>query len=442
VSGTRASVVDAVGTHAVSVQDVPCSKPAAEPVEVLTGRSGKVHSSRYKWGVLGIGIGAQAAFSAAFQGIPTSGSILQAAYQLSVSQLGVVLAAVTCGIAITDVFWGILSDRIGERKVLITGLSGTTITLAVVTAFLVPTHSMVPAYWALAAVLFLSGALGGCVNGASGRAVMGWFPPAKRGFAISLRVAAVPAGGAIGAAVLPPLAMGAGFRWVFAFLTLISLAATIAVIVWLDEPPLATTKPGAEQTTLPNPLLRTDIWRVAITAFLLDLPQFTVLTFGSVFLYTVEHLSIGTIAILLVIVQVLGGVSRVWGGRWTDRRGGRNRRTLVKVYSWLIAAGFAGVALYPFAPVWLITALLVISGFLANGWHGVHYAEIATMAGAERSGTALGLENTMVFGGAFLTPLLIPVLLLGSSWSVVMLVFGVFPSIISALLMPREPKTA
>ena len=69
--------------------------------------------------------------------------------------------------------------------------------------------------------------------------------------------------------------------------------------------------------------------------------------------------------------------------------------------------------------------------FLACGWHGVHYAEIATMAGAERSGSALGLENTMVFGGAFATSLLISALLLASSRPVVMLVIGAVPSVIS-----------
>lgn len=430
------------------VRVAPAPSPAATapggaPAEPTVGRSGKAHSSRYKWGILGIGIGAQAAFSATFQGIPTSGSILQQAYRLTTGQLGIVMAAVTCGIFITDVFWGILSDRIGERKVLITGLSGTTLALAAVTAFLVPSHGAVPSYIALAVVLFMAGALGGSVNGASGRAVMGWFPPAKRGFAISLRVAAVPLGGAIGAAVLPPLALGAGFRWVFAFLTVICLAATVAVAIWLDEPPLAKTKAegGLAATALPNPLRRWDIWRVAITAFLLDLPQFTVLTFGSVFLHTVKHMSIGSIAVLLVIVQVLGAVSRIWGGRWTDRRGGRNRRTLVTVYSWVIALAFAGVALFQPGPAWVVATLLVVAGFLSCGWHGVHYAEIATMAGAERSGTALGLENTMVFAGAFATPLLIPALLSVSSWPVVMLVIGALPAVLSALLMPREPRT-
>ncbi|WP_447008688.1 MFS transporter [Saccharothrix sp. DSM 118769] len=414
--------------------------PPTTPDVAVVGRTGKRHSPRYRWGILGIGIFAQAAFSAAFQGIPTSGSILAAAYGYSLSELGLVLAAVTAGIFVTDVFWGILSDRIGERNVLIIGLSGTTATLAWVTAFLVPGGGVAPAAWALAAVLFLSGALGGCVNGASGRAVMGWFPPNKRGFAISLRVAAVPLGGALGAAIMPALALGAGFRWVFAFLTVFMLAATVAVVLWLDEPPIARTKDsgGIAATTVPNPLVRWDIWRVAITAFLLDLPQFTVLTFGTVFLTSVLDLSIGGVVVALVVVQVLGGASRVWSGRWTDKHGGRYRRTLVRVYSWLIAAAFAGVALHEITPTWLVVGLFIAAGFLACGWHGVHYAEIATMAGAERSGTALGLENTMVFGGAFVTPLIIPLVLSVSSWPVVMLLVGALPAVASALLMPRE----
>jgi len=425
----------------------PAGDPAATPppaetaATVLTGRNGRTHSPRYMWGILAIGIGAQAAFSAAFQGIPTAGAQLESAYHYTDSQLGLVLAAITCGIFVTDVFWGIASDRYGERGVLILGLSGTTLALAVAAIWFTPAdgHTVAPA--GLAVVLFLAGALGGCVNGASGRAIMGWFPVSRRGFAISLRVAAVPAGGAIGAGVLPWLAGAGGFRWVFGFLTAGCLAATLAVLLWLDEPPLARSKEAkATGTATVSPLRRLDIWRMASTAFLLDLPQFTVLTFGSVFLHEVKHIPLSTIAALLVLTQVCGGISRVWGGRWTDRRGGRGRRTIVTVYSVFITAGFLGVAIFESAPSWLVAGLLVVSGMLAFGWHGVHYAEIATMAGAERSGAALGLENTMVFGGAFVTPLLIPWLLDLSSWSTVMVLVGAVPALLSALIMPREAR--
>lgn len=413
---------------------------AAAAGQVLTGRNGKPHSPRYMWGILAVGIGAQAAFSAAFQGIPTVGAQLQRAYGYTDSQLGYVLAAVAGGIFITDVFWGIAADRFGERRILIGGLAGTTLCLTVAAAFLTPADGHWVSPLLLAGVLLLAGGLGGCVNGASGRAIMGWFPVSKRGFAISMRVAAVPLGGAIGAGVLPWLAAVGGFHWVFGFLAAAAAAATIAVVIWLDEPPLARSGDSASPAVV-SPLRRRDIWRLASTAFLLDLPQFTVLTFGAVFLHDVKHIPLAAIAVLLVLTQVCGGISRVAGGWWTDKRGGRNRRTIVTVYSVIIAVGFLGIA-FDSAPAWITAVLMLVSGALAFGWHGVHYAEIASMAGAERSATALGLENTMVFGGAFVTPLIIPLLLGISSWATVMVITGTIPALLSALIMPREPRRA
>ncbi|MGW4888762.1 MFS transporter [Streptomyces murinus] len=409
--------------------------PAATPLPV--GRSGRTHSPRYKWGILGIGIVAQAAFSAAFQGIPMASAVLQSDYHYSTGQLGLVLAALTCGAAVTEIIWGLLTDRFGERMVLITGLAGTTACLAAATAFLVPTGGYTPPSWLLSAVLLLAGALGGCVNSASGRAVLGWFPPGNHGFAISLRVAAVPLGGAIGALALPALAMSVGFRGVFGFLTAFALVATVVIVCWLDEPPLPAA--GHKNTTV-SPLRRWKIWRISLSAFLLDFPQFTVLSFAAIYLHKVHGVGITAISGLLFVVQALGAVSRVWSGRWTDSRGGRHRRTLVIAYSWIIAACFVGLALCQSGPAWIAAALMVVAGLLSCGWHGVHYAEIAIMAGKERSGTALGLENTMVFAGAFLTPLVIPGILSATNWPVVMLLIGAVPAVLSAVVMPREGK--
>ena len=58
----------------------------------------------------------------------------------------------------------------------------------------------------LALGLLLVGLLGGSVNGSSGRAVMAWFREGERGLAMSIRQTAVPAGGGLGALMLPALA--------------------------------------------------------------------------------------------------------------------------------------------------------------------------------------------------------------------------------------------
>jgi hypothetical protein len=86
------------------------------------------------------------------------------------------------------------------------------------------------------------------------------------------------------------------------------------------------------------------------------------------------------------------------------------------------------------APTFAIVAALVVSGILANAWHGVAYTEIAHMAGAQRAGTALGLENTTVFAAGFLAPLMVP-LLAGASWSLVWATCAVA----TLLAMPLAP---
>lgn len=409
----------------------------------LLRRTGRAHSPRYKWGVLGIGFAAQAGFSIAFQGIPVTGSVMRTAYHLSTGELGFVLSFMSLGIAASDVVWGILTDRVGERKVLITGLFGVTIALAACAVFLSPHGSVVPPVAALSAGLLIAGVLGGSVNGASGRAIMAWFKKSERGFAISVRVTAVPAGGAIGAVALPLLALHAGFGTMFAVLTGISLIVAVAVYLWLDEPPLQPLSgpAGKNVVTTPNPLKVMKVWRIAVASGLLNFPQFIVLTFGSVFLHDVKHVGFGVIAIVVGLVQAGGAVGRVWGGRWTDKRGGRLRRTVVKVQAAVVAVGFALIAVLAHGPASVLVVLITVAGMIACGWHGVAYAEIAEIAGLERSGTALGLENTMVFGGAFLTPILIPpVLSLTGSWGVTLLLLGALPAVLALVLIPREEK--
>jgi sugar phosphate permease len=430
-------------------------------------RKARTYSSRYKWVVLGVGFAAQAGFAIAFQGIPVTGSVMKSAYHLSTGELGLLLSFMSMGIALSDVGWGLLTDRFGERRILNIGLFSLTAALAVCALFLSPVGGHIPSAVWLGVGLFVAGVLGGSVNGASGRAIMAWFRKGERGFAISLRVTAVPAGGAIGAALLPLLALHAGFGVMFWTLAAVALAVALATYVWLDEPPLKQNGAvrGAKSTVLnkavtsgaapseaaappappASPLRNVNVWRVAVASGLLNFPQFIVLTFGSVLLHDVEHLSFGLVALIVSLVQLGGAVGRVSGGRWTDKRGGRLRRALVKAQGTFVAVGFAAIALLlaVHGPVLLIAVLITLAGMMACGWQGVAYAEIAEIAGAARSGTALGLENTMVFGGAFITPILIPVVLSATGlWWATILILGTVPALAAVLLVPREQREA
>ena len=132
-------------------------------------RSGSCVSSttaqarRYRWAILSAGVFAQAAFSAILLGLPSIAPAIQQHYRLSLTQVGIVLAAVNFGAILTMLPWGLVADRIGERAVIVIGQVGAG-------AALVAAGST-SSYGSVVAALAVVGLLGAGVNAASGRAV-------------------------------------------------------------------------------------------------------------------------------------------------------------------------------------------------------------------------------------------------------------------------------
>jgi MFS family permease len=198
---------------------------------VIGGRA-----ASHKWKVLGVGFAANASFSAAFSGIPTTAVYLRSGYHLGNEGLGLVLGMLGLGIAVSELPWGLLTDRWGDRRVLLLGLLSTAAALAGLALFAAPLGSHVPHVTTLALGLLLVGLLGGSVNGSSGRAVMAWFREGERGLAMSIRQTAVPAGGGLGALLLPVLASRFGFVSVYAVLALGCAITAGFAWRWLHEP--------------------------------------------------------------------------------------------------------------------------------------------------------------------------------------------------------------
>ncbi|MEU8398954.1 MFS transporter [Nonomuraea sp. NPDC048892] len=429
---------------------------------VTPGATRRPYGPHHRWVVLAVGVGAQGSFSAMFSGIPVTGVSMRAGYHLSTGALGLALACLGLGVAVSDIVWGLLTDRFGDRRVLLTGLTSTGVLLVVMATAVTPADGAGTVL--LAVCLTIAGALGGSVNGASGRAVMTWFGEGERGFAMSVRQTAIPAGGAVGVALLPWLAQSYGFRAVYAVPAAFCLLAAAATWRWLHEPtprpavlPTTTTgprgpspvpqtttglsapvaesaartspaaesavpaSPVAEDLGLRSPLRRWDVWRLALAGALLTVPQFAVLTFTAIFLHDAKGAGTALAGLTVLIAQLGGGAVRIWTGRRTDRAedSASARRACLRRIGVLAGIVMAGAAVLTDAPTPITVTALALGGLLANSWHGVAYTEIAAMAGAGRAGTALGLIGTTLFAMAFLTPLLIPVVLAHTSWATV-----------------------
>lgn len=397
----------------------------------------EVHGTHYRWVILAIGVAAQASFAAAFSGLPVTGVLMRSGYRMTTGELGLVLGCMALGVTFSELIWGLLTDRFGDRKVLLTGLLSTGGALLCLATFVVPSESQVPSYILLGVGLVLVGVLGGSVNSSSGRAIMGWFTDGKRGLAMSIRQTAIPAGGAIGAALLPWLAQRFGFHAVFGVLAAFCALSALATWLWLHEPAWPDVPDVASATISngPSPLHRLDVWRLAIACGLLTAPQIAILTFGGIFLHDQKAADLTLIAGVIVFVQLTGSVARIAIGQYSDR--GADRRTLVRGIGLLAAAATASVALFVDASTYWIASLICLSGLLASAWHGVAYTEIAIMAGPARAGTALGIIGMTIFASAFITPVLIPRMLSASSWSVTWSIIA-FAALVAVPISPKR----
>ncbi|BEP60626.1 MFS transporter [Variovorax sp. V213] len=401
--------------------------------------------------MLAAGVAANAAFSVAFSGIPMTAVLMRTGYQLDNATLGLVLGLMGLGIAVSELPWGLLTDRWGDRPVLLTGLGSTAAALVAMALWAAPSAQHVPGLGWLSGGLLLVGLLGGSVNGASGRAVMTWFDAGERGLAMSIRQTAVPLGGGIGALVLPFVALHFGFAALYGLLAVLCALSAALSWAWVHEPPIAPVAPGTKPTGISGapkgsgPLRDARVWRIVAGIGILCAPQFAVLSFGTVFLHDFGHAGLAAITATMVFVQVGAMVMRVWSGRWTDRR--RNRPAYLRACSALSVLLFAGLALLVMAAGthtadssvlrMALVALLAASGVCVSAWHGVAYTELATLAGAARAGTALGMANTSVFLVCFVTPFSIPYLLTLQGWPLVWLAASACALVAMPLLVPR-----
>lgn len=336
--------------------------------------------SRYRWTILALGTGAQAAYSAVFLGIPVLAPAFRAEYGLTLPEVGLVIAAANVGAIVTLLPWGLLADRAGERMVLSAGLAGASAAL-VAAAF-------APSFAVLVAGLAVAGASGASVNAASGRAVMGWFAASERGFALGLRQTAVPIGGIAAALGLPPIADAWQLRGGLVALACGCFAAAIAGARGLREAP----ESAGELGDVSRPLRDGRMWRLSLGSSLVIGAQASILGFAVLFLHGERGLSTAAAGGVFALTQLIGAALRVAAGRWSDRAGARVAP--LRQLSTALAIALFALAALTSAPLVVLLPALVVAGALSLSWNGLSFTAAAELAGRARTGAALGFQQT------------------------------------------------
>jgi sugar phosphate permease len=358
----------------------------------------------YRWVILTVGVVAQASFAAVFFGLPVLAPDLQAHYDLSLAEVGAVLASINVGALVSTLPWGLLADHIGERAVTALGLS--------VAAVAIAAAAKASGFHQLLAALFLVGVFGASVQSASGRAVMRWFPASRRGFALGIRQTAIPIGGAVAALTLPRLVHAGGVRAALLALAAALLVSAIAGGIWLRS------AAGGEhlETRIADVFRDRRLWRLSSGSGLLLATQAAVLGFTVLFLHEERGFSTTAAAAVFAVIQVVGAVLRIQAGHWSDRRGDRIG-PLLRLGLALTASVALTAALLD-APTVLLLPILVVAGALSLSWNGLSFTAAAELGGPARAGAALGLQQTTIGAASAVTPLVFATTVDATSWTV------------------------
>ncbi len=428
----------------MSEQQLPGQKPAA-------WRAGRA------WTVLALGLGAQISGTVFVSAPAFLIPLLHTERGLTLAQAGLLASAPTVGMVLTLIAWGALADRIGEKWVISGGLA--------LTALAALGAVQAQGYPALGFFLLLGGAASASTNAASGRVVVGWFPKDRRGLAMGIRQMAQPLGVTIAALVVPGLAAtaGVGAALLVPFVLTASFAVACAIGVVNPPRPAPAASPAAAPVpaspatgaagasaaarirAAANPYRSSGfLWRIHAVSVLLVVPQFTLSTFGLVWLITGVGLDALTAGVLVGVSQFVGALGRIAVGVLSDRMGSRVRplaRVAVAAAAAMLLLAVVGASA-PGAgggPVAMAAGILfVLATTITVADNGLAFTSVAEVAGSAWAGRALGAQNTAQFLAASAVGPGIGALvgLVGFPWAFA--VVALFP----ALAVPLIPRPA
>jgi len=396
-------------------------------MENMTTTSATIGTIR-RWSMLVIALTATLCSNVFINGVAFMIPVLHTQRGLDLAQAGLVSSLPSFGIVVTLIAWGWVVDRIGERIVLALGSA-----LTAAAAFAAASaHSLV----VVGLFLFLGGMAAASSNSASGRLVVGWFPPEKRGLVMGIRQTAQPLGVGVGALVIPRLSETHGVAVALMFPAIVCAVAAVVSAVGVLDPPRPP-RAEAHADDLANPYRGSStLWRIHAVSVLLVGPQCVVWTFALVWLMTDRGWSAASAGTMVTVAQLLGAAGRIAVGRWSDKVGSRLHPVRTIALGAAIAMGLLALTDLLHSPV--AVAVMVVASVITVSDNGLAFTAIAEIAGPFWSGRALGTQNTSQLLTAGVVPPVFGALITAAGYPLAFAVCALFPLV----ALPLVPVNA
>jgi len=261
----------------------------------------------------------------------------------------------------------------------------------------------------LVAAPLIIGAGYGPITPASSQVLARTAAPSRMALTFSIKQTGVPAGAALGGAILPALALATGWRTAFAI-----LAAAGIVVVLAAQPIRSDLDRGRDRdartlslrglfapvrAVLASPALR----ELTFLSFFYAAMQVSLTSYLVVYLTEALGSPLVAAGFALTVATIGGVAGRILWGVIADRY--LRPRIVLGIIGIATGACAFATALYPAGASW--GGLLVLCGVFgatAIGWNGVQLAELARNAPPGQAASVTGGSGFITFGGVMLGP--------------------------------------
>ena len=264
------------------------------------------------------------------------------------------------------------------------------------------------AFTLLALAAFAVGMGYGPITPASSAVLVRTTAPEQMALTFSIKQTGVPAGMALGGALLPALALAMGWRG--AMLVVAAAGVLVALTAQPIRQALDVHRQGAQPLSLRSifePLqivLRSKILReLSLVGLGFAAVQVSLTTYLVVFLHETLGWSLIAAGLALTFATIGAIIGRIAWGIVADRLL-PPVSTLALIGLLACACGLVLAAAGSTWPAWILLPLAALYGGMAVGWNGVQLAEIARRAPTGMAGAVIGAAGFVTFGGVMAGP--------------------------------------
>jgi predicted MFS family arabinose efflux permease len=304
---------------------------------------------------------------------------------------GMLLTAYAVSLAVSALFTGPASDRIGRRRILLYGTGLMTVTLAL--------HTVAANYELLLAMRLLAGVGGGMLSGGAVAYVGDYFPYEKHGWANGWVMSGQAFGQVAGIPLGKVLAAGFGYRWPFLMFAVTMGGATALIWRYVPAPDVQLD----EQRLTPRRIiekyrsvLRSSEAVAAVLAYVL---MFFGIGLFTAFLPSWLETTVGVSSYEIALLFAIGGMANVLaspaGGRLSDEIG----RKPIVVWGSLALSAIVAAAPF-FIAGFTMAAVLFFFAMMAVGIRVSPLQSLLTALVPDRErGLLMGLAVSVGQGG-------------------------------------------